>query len=56
MRFGPHKKILVKACYYVMNFRGATVLGNTDIWNSLTPKKCKMFAWLALHDRLNTRE
>jgi hypothetical protein len=34
MRFGPHKKFSVKACYYAMNFGGVSVLGNTDIWNS----------------------
>jgi hypothetical protein len=56
MRFCPHKKKSVKACYYAMNFRGVTVLGNTDIWNSLASKKCNFFAWLTLHDRLNTRE
>jgi hypothetical protein len=56
MRFGPHKKNSVKACYYAMNFGGVTVLSNSDIWNSLAPKKCKNYAWLALHDRLNTRE
>jgi hypothetical protein len=56
MRFGPYKKFSVKACYYAMNFGGVTVLGNTDIWNSLTPKKCKIFASLALHNRINTRE
>jgi hypothetical protein len=56
MGFDPHKKNSVKACYYAMNFGGVTVLGNMDIWNSLAPKKCKIFAWLAFHDRLNTRE
>jgi hypothetical protein len=39
-----------------MDYGGFTVLGNTDIWNSLAPKKCKIFAWLALHNRINTRE
>jgi hypothetical protein len=56
MRFGPYKKFSVKACYYAMNFGGVTVPGNTDIWKSLAPKKCKVFAWLVLHGRLNTRE
>jgi hypothetical protein len=56
MRFEPHKHFYVKACYYAMNYVGVTVLGNTDICNSLTPKKCKIFAWLALHNRINTRE
>jgi hypothetical protein len=41
MRFGPHKKNSVKACYYAMNFGGVTILGNSGIWNSLAPKKCK---------------
>jgi hypothetical protein len=35
MRFRPHKTFSVKACYYAINFGGATVLGNSDIWNSL---------------------
>jgi hypothetical protein len=56
MRFGPHKTFSVKACYYAMNCGGVTILGNSDIWNSLAPKKCKIFAWLALHNRINTGE
>jgi hypothetical protein len=56
MRFRPYKNFSVKACYYVMNFEGVTIPCNTDIWKSLAPKKCKIFAWLTLHDRLNTRE
>jgi hypothetical protein len=56
MRFRPHKKFSVKACHYAMNYGGVTVLGNSDIWNSLAPEKCDIFAWLDLHDRLNTRE
>jgi hypothetical protein len=56
MRFGAHKNFSVKACYYTMNYGGVTVLGNTEIWNSLAPKKCKIFAWLTLHNRVNTRE
>jgi hypothetical protein len=56
MRFGPHKNFSVKACYYAMNYGGVTVLGNTDIWNSLAPKKRNFFAWLALHNRINTRQ
>jgi hypothetical protein len=39
-----------------MNYGGVTVLGNTEIWNSLTPKKCKIFAWLTLYNRVNSRE
>jgi hypothetical protein len=56
MRFGPHKHFTVKACYYAMNYERVTVLDNTDICNSLVSKKCKIFAWLALHNRINTRE
>jgi hypothetical protein len=56
MRFGAHKNFSVKACYYTMNYGGVTVLGNTEIWNSLAPKKYKIFAWLTLHNRVNTRE
>jgi hypothetical protein len=56
MRFGPHKTFLVKACYYAMNYGGVTVLGNSEIWNSLALKKCKNFTWLALHNRINTKE
>jgi hypothetical protein len=56
MRFGRYKNFSVKACYYAMNFGGVTILGNNDIWKSLALKKCKIFAWLALHGRLNTRE
>jgi hypothetical protein len=41
MRFSPHKKKSVKACYCAMNFGGVTVLGNSDIWNSLAPKNAK---------------
>jgi hypothetical protein len=56
MRFGPYKSFSVKACYFAMNYGGVTVLGNIEIWNSLAPKKCKIFAWLALHNRINTKE
>jgi hypothetical protein len=56
MKFEPHKNFSVKACYYAMKFGGVSVLGNTDIWNILAPKKCKFFAWLALHNKINTRE
>jgi hypothetical protein len=56
MCFGPYKNFSVKACHYAMNFGGVTIPGNTDIWKSLAPKKCKIFTWLALYDRLNTRE
>jgi hypothetical protein len=38
MRFGSHKNFSVKACYFAMNYGGVTVLGNTEIWNSLAPK------------------
>jgi hypothetical protein len=41
MIFGPHKTFSVKACYYAMNYGGVTVLGNSEIWNSLALKKCK---------------
>jgi hypothetical protein len=56
MRFGPYKSFSVKACYFAMNYGGVTIFGNTEIWNSLAPKKCKIFAWLALHNIINTRE
>jgi hypothetical protein len=56
MRFGPYKHFSVEACYYAMNFRGVICLGNEEIWNSLAPKKCKKFGWLALRDRLSTKE
>jgi hypothetical protein len=56
VRFGPYKNFSLKACYFAMNYGGVTVLGNTLIWNSLAPKKCKIFAWFALHNRINTRE
>jgi hypothetical protein len=39
-----------------MNYGGDTVSGNTEIWSLLAPKKCNIFAWLALHNRLNIRE
>jgi hypothetical protein len=52
MRFEPYKNFSVKACYYAMNFGGVTVPGNSDIWKSLAPKKCMIFAWLAFHNRL----
>jgi hypothetical protein len=56
MRFGPHKNFSVKAWYFAMNYGGVAVLGNTKIRNSLAQKKCKIFAWLALYNRVNTRE
>jgi hypothetical protein len=55
MRFGPHKNFSVKACYFGMNYGGVAFLGNKEIWNSFAPKKYKLFAWLALHNRV-TRE
>jgi hypothetical protein len=55
MRFGPEKHFSVKGCYYALNFGGVTCSGNSEIWNSWPPKKCKVFAWLTLHNRLNTR-
>jgi hypothetical protein len=56
MRFGPTKQFSVKGCYFALNFGGTTCLGNNEIWSSLTPKKCKIFAWLALHNRLSTKD
>jgi hypothetical protein len=56
IRFGPDKSFSVKNCYYALNFGGVSYAGNQEIWNSLAPKKCKIFAWLALHNRLNTKE
>jgi hypothetical protein len=56
MRFGPNKNFSVKSCYYALNFGGVSCAGNQEIWNSFAPKKCKIFAWLALHNRLNTKE
>jgi hypothetical protein len=56
MRCGPYKNFSVKAYYYVMNFGGVIDPGNTDIWTSLAPKKYKIFAWLALNNKLNTKE
>jgi hypothetical protein len=56
MRFGPDNNFLVKNCYYALNFGGVLCVGNQKIWSSLAHKKCKIFAWLALHDRLNTKE
>jgi hypothetical protein len=55
MRFGPDKKFLVKGCYHALNFGGTTIPGHKEVWDSWAPKKCKIFAWLALHNRLNTR-
>jgi hypothetical protein len=56
MRFGPNKNFSVKNCYYALNFGGVSCVGNREIWNSFAPKKCKIFAWLALHNRLNMKE
>jgi hypothetical protein len=56
MRFGPTKNFSVKGCYHALNFRGTSIMGNSEIWSSLAPKKCKLFAWLALHNRLSTRD
>jgi hypothetical protein len=56
MRFGPDKNFLVKNCYYALNFGGVLCAGNQEIWSSLAPKKCKIFAWLTLQDHLNTKE
>jgi hypothetical protein len=55
MRFGPSKQFSVKS-YQAMNWGGVTCLGNSKIWNSLAPKKVYFFAWLALHNRLSTRD
>jgi hypothetical protein len=55
MRFGPIKHFSVKGCYFALNFGGTTCLGKEEIWTSLAPKKCKIFAWLALHNRLSTK-
>jgi hypothetical protein len=56
MRFGPPKNFLVKACYYIMNYGGVTVLVNTDIWNLPVPKNVKKFAWLVFHNKINTKK
>jgi hypothetical protein len=53
MRFGPDKKFSIKNCYYALNFGGVSCTSNTEIWHSFAPKKCKIFAWLALHNRLS---
>jgi hypothetical protein len=47
LRFGPSKKFPLK---------GVLCQGNSKIWIFWAPKKCKIFAWLALHNRLGTRE
>jgi hypothetical protein len=39
-----------------LNFGGISCAGNQEIWNSLAPKKCKIFAWLALYNHLSTKE
>jgi hypothetical protein len=39
-----------------MNYGGSACFGNNEIWKSLAPKKCKIFAWLAPHNRLSTRD
>jgi hypothetical protein len=56
MRFGPTKHFSVKGCYFALNVGETTYLGNNEIWSSLAPKKCKIFAWLALHNRLSTKD
>jgi hypothetical protein len=57
IKFGAGKHFSVKGCYYyALDFGGTTCLGNDEIWTSLAPKKCKMFAWLALHNCLSTKE
>jgi hypothetical protein len=56
MRFGPDKSFLVKNCYYVLNFGGISCVGNPGIWHSFAPKKCSIFVWLALHNRLSTKD
>jgi hypothetical protein len=56
MRFGPDKNFSIKSCYYALNFGGTSYAGNQEIWNSFTPKKCKIFIWLALHNRFNNKE
>jgi hypothetical protein len=44
MRFGPGKEFSVKNWNNAVNFGGTTCLGNSEIWNSLAPKKSKIFA------------
>jgi hypothetical protein len=52
MRFGPPKNFLVKACYYIMNYGGVTVLVNTDIWNLPAPKNIKNLRGLSFITKL----
>jgi hypothetical protein len=56
MRFGPNKNFSVKSCYYALNFVGISCVGNQKIWSSFAPQKCKIFSWLALHNRLSAKE
>jgi hypothetical protein len=45
MRWGDQRKFSVKACYQAMNFGRTICQGNSEIWNSLAPKKCNFFAY-----------
>jgi hypothetical protein len=56
MRFGPDKNFSINSCYYALNSGGVSCASNQKIWNSFASKKCKIFGWLALHNRLSTKE
>jgi hypothetical protein len=56
MRFGPTKHFSVKGCYFALIFGGTTCLGNGEFLTTLAPKKCKIFAWLALHNSFSTND
>ena len=56
MRFGPTKDFTVRTAYFMLTFGGVICPIAQDIWSSLAPKKCKIFAWQAAKGRLKTRD
>lgn len=55
-RWTSNGKYTVKSAYEVQ-FRGATVyFPAKEIWTARTEPKCRLFAWLALHNKVLTAE
>ena len=49
-------KFIVNSCYKFLNFRGVSSPFISLIWNSITPLKVKVFFWLMLMRKLQTKE
>jgi hypothetical protein len=54
--WGAKETYSAKSCYLGM-FHGSVAMANAlQVWKSRAPAKCRLFLWLALHDRCWTAD